>query len=277
MWDEYRSVPLIYRIFVAFVAGSAAGILFGERMAVVSPLGELFIRLLNMLIIPIIVFTLLSGIRQLSPAQLGKIGGSTVGLYAVTTTIAGLIGLAVANILQPGRGVEFLDAEARSQAPPSLTDVLLGIVPSNPVTALAEGNLLATVFFVITFGIALTYVRARQDDLAETVDSIFAAFEVGTEALFVIVRGVLEYGVVGIFALMASGIGTEGIGVFSSLGELVLAVAVAVVAHIVITYLFLLMGLVMNVSPVAFLAGAKDAMVTAFATRSSSGTLPVTM
>ncbi|WEL26036.1 dicarboxylate/amino acid:cation symporter [Haloferax volcanii] len=277
VWDEYRSVPLIYRIFVAFVAGSAAGILFGERMAVVSPLGELFIRLLNMLIIPIIVFTLLSGIRQLSPAQLGKIGGSTVGLYAVTTTIAGLIGLAVANILQPGRGVEFLDAEARSQAPPSLTDVLLGIVPSNPVTALAEGNLLATVFFVITFGIALTYVRARQDDLAETVDSIFAAFEVGTEALFVIVRGVLEYGVVGIFALMASGIGTEGIGVFSSLGELVLAVAVAVVAHIVITYLFLLMGLVMNVSPVAFLAGAKDAMVTAFATRSSSGTLPVTM
>lgn len=277
VWDEYRSVPLIYRIVVAFVVGSAAGIVFGERMAVVNPLGELFIRLLNMLIIPIIVFTLLSGIRRLSPAQLGKIGGSTVGLYAVTTTIAGVIGLAVANILQPGRGVELLDAEAKSQAPPSVTDVLLGIVPSNPVSALAEGNLLATVFFVIIFGIALTYVRAQQEEFAETVDSVFAAFEVGAEALFVIVRGVLEYGVVGIFALMASGIGTEGIGVFSSLGELVLAVAVAVVAHIVITYLFLLMGLVMNVSPLAFLAGSKDAMVTAFATRSSSGTLPVTM
>jgi Na+/H+-dicarboxylate symporter len=277
LWKSYRSVPLIYRIAVAFVLGSAAGLAFGERMAVVRPFGDLFLRLLNMLVIPIIVFTLLTGIRQLSPARLGRIGGATVGLYAVTTTIAGIIGLLVANLLQPGRGVEFVAGEADSQAPPSLTEVILGIVPSNPVAAMAEGNLLATVFFVIVFGIALTYVRAQQEGLSERVDSVFEAFEVGAEAMFVVVRGVLEYGVVGVFALMAVGIGTEGIGVFSSLGELVLAVAVAVVAHIAITYLLFLMGGVANVSPVAFLAGAKDAMVTAFATRSSSGTLPVTM
>ncbi|MCD2203487.1 dicarboxylate/amino acid:cation symporter [Halobacterium sp. KA-6] len=277
VWHRYRSVPLIARIFVAFVLGSAAGIAFGERMTVVQPLGDLFLRLLNMLVIPIIVFTLLTGIRQLSPARLGRIGGVTVGLYAVTTTIAGLIGLAVANILQPGRGVEFTGGEAQSQAPPSLTEVVLGIVPNNPVAAMAEGNLLATVFFVIVFGIALTYVRAQHDDLADSVDSVFEAFEVGAEAMFVVVRGVLEFGVVGVFALMAAGIGTEGVGVFSSLGELVLAVAIAVVVHIAFTYLFVLMQLVVGVSPLSFLAGAKDAMVTAFATRSSSGTLPVTM
>jgi Na+/H+-dicarboxylate symporter len=117
LWRQYRSVPLIYRIFVAFVLGSAAGIVFGEQMTVVAPLGDLFLRLLNMLVIPIIVFTLLTGIRQLSPARLGRIGGATVGLYAVTTTIAGLIGLAVANVLQPGRGVEFAGGEAQSQSP----------------------------------------------------------------------------------------------------------------------------------------------------------------
>jgi len=277
VWHRYRSVPLIYRITLAFVLGSAAGIAFGEQMTIVEPLGDLFLRLLNMLVIPIIVFTLLTGIRELSPARLGRIGGTTVGLYAVTTTIAGVIGLVVANVLQPGRGVEFVGGEAESQAPPSLSEVVLGIVPSNPVTAMADGNLLATVFFVIVFGIALTYVRAQQDDLADRVDSVFEAFEVGAEAMFVVVRGVLEYGVVGVFALMAAGIGTEGIGVFSSLGELVLAVAVAVVVHIVLTYLLLLMGVVAGVSPLAFLTGAKDAMVTAFATRSSSGTLPVTM
>ncbi|WP_353634025.1 dicarboxylate/amino acid:cation symporter [Halobacterium sp. NMX12-1] len=276
-WQRYRSVPLIARIFVAFLLGSAAGVAFGERMTVVQPLGDLFLRLLNMLVIPIIVFTLLTGIRQLSPARLGRIGGVTVGLYAVTTTIAGLIGLAVANLLQPGRGVEFTGGEAQSQAPPSLTEVVLGIVPNNPVAAMAEGNLLATVFFVIVFGIALTYVRARNDELADSVDSVFEAFEVGAEAMFVVVRGVLEFGVVGVFALMAAGIGTEGVGVFSSLGELVLAVAIAVVVHIAFTYLFVLMRLVVGVSPLSFLSGAKDAMVTAFATRSSSGTLPVTM
>jgi Na+/H+-dicarboxylate symporter len=277
LWDRYRSVPLIYRIAVAFVLGSVVGVAFGERAAVVQPFGDLFLRLLNMLIVPIIVFTLLTGIRQLSPARLGRIGGTTVGLYAVTTTIAGVIGLTVANVLQPGRGVEFAGGEAESQAPPSLTEVVLGIVPNNPVAAMADGNLLATVFFVIVFGIALTYVRAQQEALADRVDSVFDAFEVGAEAMFVVVRGVLEYGVVGVFALMAAGIGTEGTGVFSSLGELVLAVSVAVVVHISLTYLLLLMRTVSGVSPLSFLAGAKDAMVTAFATRSSSGTLPVTM
>lgn len=277
LWRRYRSVPLIYRIALAFVLGSAAGIAFGDRMTVVRPFGDLFLRLLNMLVIPIIVFTLLTGIRQLSPARLGRIGGATVGLYAVTTTIAGIVGLAVANVLQPGRGVEFAGGAAESQAPPSLTEVVLGIVPSNPVAAMAEGNLLATVFFVIVFGIALTYVRAQQDALSGSVDAVFEAFEVGAEAMFVVVRGVLEYGVVGVFALMAAGIGSEGIGVFSSLGELVFAVAVAVVVHITFTYLFVLVGLVVDESPLAFLAGVKDAMLTAFATRSSSGTLPVTM
>lgn len=277
LWRRYRSVPLIYRIAVAFLLGSLAGAVFGERMTVVEPLGDLFLRLLNMLIVPIIVFTLLTGIRQLSPAKLGRIGGATVGLYAVTTTIAGLIGLAVANLLRPGRGVEFTGGEAQSQAPPSLTEVVLGIVPNNPVAAMADGNLLATVFFVIVFGIALTYVRAQQPELGDRVDGVFGAFETGAEAMFVVVRGVLEYGVVGVFALMAVGIGTEGVGVFSSLGALVLAVAVAVVVHISFTYLFVLMRVVAGVSPIAFLRGAKDAMVTAFATRSSSGTLPVTM
>ncbi|MFA9518022.1 dicarboxylate/amino acid:cation symporter [Halopenitus sp. H-Gu1] len=276
-WQRYRSVGLIYRIAIAFVLGSAAGIAFGERMAIVEPLGEVFLRLLNMLVVPIIVFTLITGVRQLSPARLGRIGGATVGLYAVTTTIAGVIGLAVANVLQPGRGVEFVGGAAESQSPPSLTEVVLGIVPSNPVTAMAEGNLLGTVFFAIVFGIALTYVRANKEEYAESVDSLFEAFEVGAEAMFVVVRGVLEYGVIGVFALMAAGIGTEGIGVFSSLGELVLAVAIAVVIHITFTYLFVLMMIVSDLPPIAFLTGAKDAMVTAFATRSSSGTLPVTM
>ena len=277
LWRRYRSVPLVYRIFAGFVLGALAGILFGDAMAVVAPIGDLVLRLLNMLIVPIIVFTLLTGIRRLSPARLGRIGGATVGLYALTTTVAGLIGLAVANLLQPGRGTELVEAEPNSKAPPSLVEVVLNIVPQNPVAALAEGNLLATVFFVIVFGIALTYVRAREDELADSVDSLFAAFEVGAEAMFVVVRGVLEFGVIGVFALMAAGLGTEGIGVFSSLGELVVAVALAVAVHVTFTYLFVLMRLFAGVSPLAFLAGAKDAMVTAFATRSSSGTLPVTM
>jgi Na+/H+-dicarboxylate symporter len=277
VWRRYRSVPLIYRITVAFVLGSVVGLTAGERALVFEPFGELFIRLLNMLVVPIIVFTLLTGIRQLSPAKLGQIGGATVGLYVVTTTLAGIIGLVVANVMRPGVGVEFAGGEAESQTPPSLTEVVLGIVPENPFAAMVEGNLLATVFFVIVFGIGLTYVRASDEDLAGSVDSLFAAVEAAANAMFVVVRGVLEYGVVGVFALMAAGLGESGLGALASLGELVLAIAIGVTLQIVFVYLVLLVWLVAGLSPVAFLAGAKDAMITAFATRSSSGTLPVTM
>lgn len=79
LWRRYRSVPLIYRIAVAFLLGSLAGAVFGERMTVVKPFGDLFLRLLNMLVVPIIVFTLLTGIRQLSPAKLGASAGRRSG------------------------------------------------------------------------------------------------------------------------------------------------------------------------------------------------------
>ncbi|OIB58510.1 dicarboxylate/amino acid:cation symporter [Natrialba sp. SSL1] len=278
-WRRYRSVPIIYRIAAAFVLGSALGAVLGEQAGVLSPLGDIFLRLLEMLIIPIIVFTLLGGMRKLTPSRLGKVGGLTVGLYIVTTTIAAAIGLAVANLFDPGSAVEFTGGEAQEAEPPTVTEVLLGIVPENPLAAMVEGDILATIFFVIVFGLALTMVReaATEESVTDAIDGFFAFIEAGTQALFKIVWGVMEYGVIGVFALMAASIGTEGLGAIVQLGSLVAVIGIGIVIHMTVTYLGVMTIGILGQSPIAFLNGAKDAMVTAFAIRSSSGTLPVTV
>lgn len=272
-------MPIVYRISAGFLLGAFVGLLVGERATVLQPLGDLFLDLLGMLVVPLVVFTLLSGMAKLSPSKLGRVGGTVVGLYAATTAIAAVVGLAVANIVQPGTGVEFTGGEAQSAEAPSVAEVVLGIVPENPVSAMAAGELLPTIFFAVVFGLALALVRDTADEEAvrEGAETFFSLVNAGTKALFKIVWGVMEYGVVGVFALTAASLGETGVGAALSLATLVGAIAIGIVVHIAVTYLGLIVAGLLGQSPLAFLDGAKDAMVTAFSIRSSSGTLPVTI
>ncbi|WP_232686906.1 dicarboxylate/amino acid:cation symporter [Halobacterium zhouii] len=278
-WSAYRDVPLVYRLAAAFALGVVAGLAVGPPIEAIAPLGELFVRLLKMLVLPLVVFTLLSGIRRLTPSRMGRIGGSVVALYLATTAVAAVIGIAVANLVQPGTGVEFTGGEAVSAEAPSLVDVFLGIVPTNPVNAMASGDVLSVIFFVTALGLGLVIARDRADseEVETYAEAIFAGAAALTEALFNVVWAVMEYGVVGVFALAATSVAGLGLDAVATLGTLVFTVTLGVVVHITVTYLGIITVGVLGRSPVEFLAGAKDAMVTAFATRSSSGTLPVTM
>ncbi|ELK49972.1 proton/sodium-glutamate symport protein, partial [Haloferax sp. BAB-2207] len=136
LWNRYRSVGIVYRIGVAFVLGSLVGLVVGEPATALKPVGDLFVRLLEMLIVPIVVFTLLMGVRQLSPSSLGRVGAQVVGLYALTSAFAVAIGLGVSNLVSPGsRGLEELlaGAEAQSAEAPDAVEVVLNVVPTNPV------------------------------------------------------------------------------------------------------------------------------------------------
>jgi Na+/H+-dicarboxylate symporter len=279
IWNSYRSVPIVYRIGVAFVLGTLVGLLVGEPATALRPLGDIFLRLLQMLVIPIIVATLLTGVQRLSPSQLGRVGGTVVGLYMVTTAIAAAIGLTLANLLDPGAGAVLENAEANSAEAPSVVEVVMNAIPTNPLAAMVEGNLMATIFFVVVLGVALALVRDTTDDpeIASSIESILRAMEAVSKALFRLVWGVMEYGVVGVFALMAASIGGNGIGALFDLAMLVATIALAIGIHIAVTYLGIIVIGLVGESPLAFLSGAKDAMVTAFSIRSSSGTLPVTM
>ncbi|WP_266080177.1 dicarboxylate/amino acid:cation symporter [Haladaptatus caseinilyticus] len=279
LWRRYRAVPIVYRISLGFVLGAVVGLSFGQPATNLQPVGDLFLRLLKMLVVPLVIFTIISGMKRLSPARLGRVGGVVVFLYMATTAIAAGIGLGVANLINPGTGVEFTGGEAKSAEAPQLSEVILGIVPENPLSAMVNGDLLATIFFVVVFGLALALVRDQTDDarIREGVEGIFRAIDAGTEALFAIVWGVMEFGVIGVFALVASSLGQNGVGALFSLASLVGVIALGIAIHISVTYLGLITMAGLGQSPLAFLSGARDAMVTAFSIRSSSGTLPVTI
>lgn len=279
-WRRYRAIPIVYRIGAAFVLGSIVGLVVGEPATVLEPLGDIFVRLLSMIVIPIVVFTLLMGIRRISPSTLGKVGGQVIALYAVMSAIAVFIGLTVANLVDPGTGLTLAeDVEFEPAETPDFVEVLIGIVPDNPIGAMAEGDVLATIFFVIVFGLALLLLEESTEDetVRSGVETIFDIVEAGTEALFKIVWGVMEYGVIGVFALMAAVFGEAGADAIVPFALLIGALTAAILLHIGVVYLGGLIVVLTRQSPIAFLTGSKDAIVTALSIRSSSGTLPVTM
>lgn len=280
LWKKYRSVPLIMRIGVSFVLGIMAGLFIGEPVTIIEPLGTLFLNLLQMIVIPIIIFTIIMAMKKLNPSTLGQVGIQTVGIYMITTAIAITIGLTAANFLNPGVGLSLPQQEQMEvEEAPGLTEVFLDIVPTNIFEALAEADILAILFFVIIFGLALTFLREnpKNDTVKKGIDVIFDFAEAGAYAMFKIVWAVMEYGVIGVFALLATTFAETGVEALASFGLLVLTLAVAVLIHISFVYLFVITRLLAKDSPVSFLKGAKDAIMTAFATRSSGGTLPISM
>lgn len=280
LWRQYRSVPIVYRIAAAFVLGSVVGLAVGQPAAKLQPVGDLFVRLLKMIIVPIVVFTIMMASRQLSPSNLGKVGGQVVVVYLLTTSIAIAVGLAVSNVLDPGVGLQLTEASVSPEEAPPLSEVLLGVVPENPIGAMADGDILGVITFSLVFGIGMTAVREEFEEgtaVHDGIQTLFDIIEAGAEVMFKVVWGVMEYGVVGVFALMASLFGQTGPGAITELFMLVLALTVAVGIQIGVVYLLLIVTLLIGQSPLAFLRASKDAMLTALSIRSSSGTLPVTM
>lgn len=279
LWQKYRSIPLVYRIATAFVLGSILGLIFGELMLSIKFLGDIFIRLLKMIVIPIIFFTLIMGMRKLTPSKLGKIGIQTVFFYMLTTAVAIGIGLFMANLLDPGVGLTLsTNAEISAKDAPGFQQVIMNIFPDNVVGSMADGNVLQTIFFAIVFGIGLAIVKETgSEKIQKGAEQLFDIMETISEVMFKLVWGIMEYGVVGVFALMAAVFGESGLDVIIPFAKLIIALFLAVVVHITITYLLVIVMGILKRSPLSFLSGAKNTMLTALSIRSSSGTLPVTM
>ncbi len=277
-WESYKRFPVIYKILIGFVLGIIVGAIVGPQIAVIKPLGDLLIRLLKMVVAPIVLFSLVVGAASISPARLGRIGVKIIVYYLFTTAFAVLIGIGVAAVFQPGSGIQ-LAGEAQQitpKTPPSPVDVLLNIVPTNPFAALTEGKVLQIIFFAIVFGIAIAYLMNSQNERIRAAgETVYKVFDGMAEAMYKIVRGILEYMPIGVFALIGYVVATYGPGVLGPLGIAVLALYVGLFIHIFLVYGGILAAF--RLSILKFLKRASEAMLTAFVTRSSSGTLPVTM
>ncbi len=267
-WFE---IALWKRILLALVAGVLVGSLLGESAVSIKWIGDLFVRLIGMVVVPLVFFTLVSGVIAMGdPQKLGSLGVKTLALYMITTLLAICIGIALALILQPGVGVDLSSAVPGTlQEAIPLSERLMSIVPRNPVAALAEGNVLAVIFFALLVGIAGLVIGEKAKPVADMVDA-------ASEIMLKITGWVMEVAPFGVFALIAWVAGTQGVLALLDVVRLAIAVFLGCILHTVIVY-GSMMKFLLKLSPMNFFRGARDVMLVGFSTSSSSATMPVTL
>jgi Na+/H+-dicarboxylate symporter len=238
---------------------------------VLAVVGEMFVRFLSMLVVPLVFVSLITGVSSLSdPSKLGRVGGKSVGLYMLTTGIAISLALAAAVIVKPGVGANpGAVVEREISAQPSFKQVLVDMVPRNPVEAMANGDMLPIIVFAIMIGLSI----ALSGRAGANVGQFFSDFNTVIMRLVGFVMLLAPYGV---FALIAGLAATTGLSTFEGLAKYVVLVLVVLVLHAVFTY-SLLLKLLTGLSPRIFFSKMRGVLAFAFSTASSGATIPVTL
>ncbi len=233
--------------------------------------GQVFISLLKLMVVPLVFFSLTSGVSSLDQnLSLGRIAGKTLGLYLTTTAIAITIGLTIAVIFNPGNNLD-LETSISLSIPesPNIKDILLGIIPSNPIKAMADGNMLQIIVFSILFGIAIRSLGDSVKIIKDAVNSI-------TEIVLKLVMFIINIAPYGVFCLMSVLFAEKGLTVLGDLSFYFFIVVSALLLHGFLTYSLLLI-LFVKVNPLKFFNKIKSLMLFAFSTSSSNATIPVTL
>lgn len=264
-------INLLTQIFIAFVIAIILGAIFGESINVLAPLGDLFLRLIKFIIVPLILSSLVVGVAGTGDIRkLGRMGGKTIVYYLATTLIAIIIGLGFGFLFSPGKGVDIdTNVTAPEVKETSIIDTLLNIIPTNPIQALVETNVLQIIFFAIFLGIGITL-------LGEKGKTLYQFFDEFANVMYKITDMVIRVAPLGVLGLIAPVVGKYGLSVLLPLIKLILAVSIAVILHALIVYSFCVKTFA-NMSPLKFFKGIMPAAMVAFSTCSSSGTLPITM
>ncbi|MCG8415745.1 MAG: dicarboxylate/amino acid:cation symporter [Pseudomonadales bacterium] len=272
MGFSWFEIALWKRILSAMVVGALVGAVWGPGAESIGWIGDLFIRLIFMIVVPLVFVTIVSGVVSMGdPSKLGSLGAKTIILYMLTTLVAITIGLFLAAVLQPGNGVDLTDAPPQVMAETvPITERLMSIVPENPIGALAEGDILATIFFAILLGVGVLAVGDRAKPVADFMDA-------SSEVVLKITHWIMEVAPFGVFALIARVTGAQGFEVLLNAVTLAVTVLLACVLHLIIMHGAIIMRFMLKLSPVMFFRGVRDAMLVAFSTSSSAATLPVSM
>ncbi len=264
-------IPLWLRVLGGLLVGVLTGLFWPAAIPWIGAVGELFVRLIRMLVVPIVFVSIASGVTALAdPRRLGSVGGRTVLLFAFTTACAVSIGMVLGLLIEPGIGAALGKAvpHALGEAK-SLHDQLIGIVPVNIVQSLAEGDMLAIIFFAMLFGFGVILAGDEGRPMANMLQS-------SSRVLFHLVRVIMEITPFGVLALIAKAVADNGVAVFTNIGWLALCVLLGVIAQIIFIHLPLI-RLVARLSIRRFFQAAVDPLLVAFSTASSAATLPVAL
>ncbi len=263
------------KIFIGFVLGVVAGLIcralnFQWFVELSSILGDLFLRALRMIVIPLIFSSLALSVSQLGDiSRLSRLGGWTIAYYLITNAVAVTIGLALVNIVQPGFGTMLSEGKPPDLPPLQLKTLLLNIVPANPIEALAKGEMLALIFLALLTGATLLTAREVGEPIHQLLRSLL-------QLTMIVIHWLLAIAPFGVFGLAVRLAAEFGLAVFLPLAKYALTVIVGLTIHglLVLPIFAWLFG---RVYPFNYLRHFAPALLTAFSTSSSSATLPVTL
>lgn len=267
------AISLWKRVLAALVLGILVGWLLGEQAQSIRWIGDLFIRAIKMLVVPLIFFSLISGITAVGDiGQLGKVGGRALCLFLFTAVVSVSLGMGVSALAQPGAGLTIALPTGSTVPPPpeqSLVSMIIGLVPENPIMAMAQGTILPVIIFAVLFGIA---ILASGEEGAPLV----RAMNAGSTVMQNMTIFVMELTPFGVFALIGWVAGTFGFDALIPLSKLV---ALNYLGCAIILGIFypLILRFVARLPVLDFYRGIVDAQAVAFSTASSNAALPVTL
>ncbi|MBT4921868.1 MAG: dicarboxylate/amino acid:cation symporter [Rickettsiales bacterium] len=267
-------IHLWQKIFIAMILGAMFGYLIGDKATILKPIGDIFVNMIKMIVVPLIFFSISAAITSMEQTHsLGRIGTKSIILYLFSTAIAIVIALCLANIFDPSAGVqttlEFNIPVTENVEKISLSSMIVNMVPTNPIQAMAEGNVLQIIVFAVFLGTAVNLAGKKVEKVAE-------AFNIAAEVTYSLTSIIMKFAPYGVFALIGWVVGTQEPEVLTSLAMVVVVVICACLFHTLIVY-GIFIGLLSRLNPLIFFRKIADAQIMAFSTSSSSATLPITM
>ena len=277
-------MTLTSKILIGMIAGFVLGIFFNSlNLSHTNPInlylvdglldtgGQIFLSLLRLMVVPLVFFSLVSGVASLeNNMNLSVIASKTLGLYLFTTAVAISLGLIVAILLEPGIGLNLTtDSNFISPEKPQLKDVIINIFPTNPVKAMAEGNMLQIIVFSIFFGAALRSISNKNNPIKDLVNRL-------TDIILKMVFLIIEIAPYGVFCLIGSLFAKQGIYILGDLSYYFFIVLGVLFIHGLFTYSSLLL-IFTKIKPLTFYNSIKPIIFFAFSTSSSNATMPVTL
>ena len=269
-----------YQILVALIAGVFFGYLFSGSVGYTNWIGEVFLRGLNMVVVPLILLSITTGVASVgSSDNLGRLGLKTMGYYLLSTLIAILTGFLLVNLIKPGVGAELgfkMPVDNLSAVSDDFGATLIKIVPSNIFEALSQGQMLSIIFFAIVLGYFITKMDQKPQQLLVDV------FNAGLDAIMKITMFIIRFTPIGVFSIAAKVIaqqiqmGNQISEVFSRLGLYFITVLIGLMIHGLIT-LPLTVKILGRANPIQHMKNMTIPLLTAFSTSSSNATLPLTM
>ncbi len=260
---------------IGLVAGILVGVLAQDTtlgVSVFKPLGDIFIRLIRMVVVPLVFATLVAGAAGISDtAKLGRLATKTLLFYLLTTAAAVVIGLVLANVAQPGIGLNLTleGLKAKEVTAPSLTTTLINLIPLNPVEAMSKGNMLQLIVFAVIFGFAIS-------SLGEAGRPVHRFFELCGEAMVKVTGYVMIYAPIGVFGLIAFTVTKHGLDVLMPLLKVIIIMYIGCALLFTLVYAPIL-KFVVRIPVMRFIKGMVEPLLVGFTTCSSAAALPTNM